>query len=88
MDLFTSLVPKLYLGTFLVPREILFRANQTDITAWGSAMKLPQQVLPKCNLGTRNTLLNKHAYGPAHCRLISLALLVYLIVAMLWPEKF
>jgi len=46
------LVPKLHLGTALVPREISFRANLAVVIASKLAMKLRRQVRSQVQLGS------------------------------------
>ena len=50
------LVPKLYLGTSLDPREIPFRAGSSGLVTLGSAMELPQQVRSQVQLGNEGMI--------------------------------
>jgi hypothetical protein len=48
---FCSLVPKLHLGTLLVPAKFHFALIPTNVISSRSAMELPQQVRSQVQLG-------------------------------------
>src|SRR5260370_4658001 len=55
--LMASLVPKFYLGTSLVLREILFRASPSGFTDLKSAMQWPQQVRSQIKFGNEGFVI-------------------------------